>query len=115
MSRLELAAILRAKAWRNYPGVFAAPERASNAQQKRYKLGTALILSDNSYRLSPLQSRLELFDTRPRPAKQTKHEWPHGDIPLAHFPNRLHRTPDLTEIQMSAPQTAHVCAKGELF
>ena len=26
MSHLELAAILRAKAWRNYPGVFAAPE-----------------------------------------------------------------------------------------
>jgi len=26
MSYLELAAILRAKAWRNYPGVFTAPE-----------------------------------------------------------------------------------------
>src|SRR5206468_12762608 len=26
MSHLELAAILRAKAWRNYPGVFTAPE-----------------------------------------------------------------------------------------
>jgi len=25
MSRLELAAILRAKAWRNYPGVFREP------------------------------------------------------------------------------------------
>src|SRR6266550_2242715 len=38
-------------------------------QQRRYKLGTPPILSDNSYRLGPLQSRLELFDTRPRPAK----------------------------------------------
>jgi hypothetical protein len=26
MSHLELVAILRAKAWRNYPGVFTAPE-----------------------------------------------------------------------------------------
>jgi hypothetical protein len=25
MSRLELAAILRAKAWRNYPGIFRKP------------------------------------------------------------------------------------------
>lgn len=43
MSHLELAAILRAKAWRNYPGVFATPEtykqRATQAGQARPPIG----------------------------------------------------------------------------
>ena len=41
MSYLELAAILRAKAWRNYPGVFAAPgtcqERTAQAVQAGHR------------------------------------------------------------------------------
>src|SRR5438270_5241514 len=106
MSRLELAAILRDKAWRNYLGVFAAPEtrqeRTAKAVQARHRTNSFGQLVP----IEPAAIASRLFDTRRRPTKQTKHEWPPGDTPLAHTPNRLHRTPDLTEIQMSAPQTA---------
>ena len=37
MSHVELAAILRAKAWRNYPGVFIAPETRQSAGWKQSK------------------------------------------------------------------------------
>src|SRR5205823_8044812 len=90
-------------------------KRARSAQQRRYKQGTALILSDTSYRLGPLQSRFELFDSRPRSAKQTKQEWPPGDTPLAHFPNRLHRTPDLTEIQCQSHKPRTFARKENCF
>jgi len=39
MSHLELAAILRAKAWRNYPGVFAAPETRQERTAKAVQAG----------------------------------------------------------------------------
>ena len=60
MSHVELAAILRAKAWRNYPGVFTAPETRPFAGQK-----------------------------------QSKQEWPAGEVLLTHVPIRLHGNPRL--------------------
>ena len=33
-------------------------------------------------------------------AKHKKQNWPPGEIPLPHLPNRLHRTPGFTEIQV---------------
>ena len=54
MSHLELAAILRAKAWRNYPGVFAAPKTRECVGQR-----------------------------------QSKQDWPTGEVLLTHVPTRL--------------------------
>ena len=39
MSHLEFAAILRAKAWRNYPGVFAAAEIRKEPSQGGQAVG----------------------------------------------------------------------------
>ena len=43
--------------------------------------------------------------------KQTRQERPAGEIPLMHLRTRLNWNPGLTEIQLSAPQTAHKALK----
>ena len=66
MSHLELAAILRAKAWRNYPGVFTAPETRQERTAMAVQAGHRPDSFGQLVPIGPPRSRLELFDMCPR-------------------------------------------------
>ena len=66
MSRVEFAAILRAKAWRNYSGVFTAPGTRQERAEQPDGLGLMFLANSTACQFSPLQANLELFDRCPR-------------------------------------------------